>query len=78
MPALAQPDEVVETELTIVGAGVAGVLAAKECIKRNMPFFVVDRNQEIGGVWNTLSNNHSSLQVRGAASLLGPPPCRCR
>jgi heterodisulfide reductase subunit A-like polyferredoxin len=58
------PDEVLETEILVVGGGICGILAAKECADRRWPYIVVDRNKELGGVWSTLANRHSYLQAR--------------
>lgn len=60
-----QPDEIVETEMTIVGGGISGILAAKMCGDRQWPYVLVERSEELGGVWNTLANNHSYLQASG-------------
>lgn len=59
----AAPDEYVETEFVIVGSGISGLLAAKQCRERQWPYIVIERNDEVGGVWSTLANNHSYLQV---------------
>ncbi|KAI7845562.1 hypothetical protein COHA_000852 [Chlorella ohadii] len=57
------PDEVMETEMAIVGGGICGILAAKMCGDRRWPYVLVERREELGGVWNTLANNHSYLQA---------------
>ena len=66
------PCEVVETDMAIVGGGICGILAAKMCGDRRWPYVVVERNEELGGVWGTLANKHSYLQARlgGAAGRL--------
>jgi cation diffusion facilitator CzcD-associated flavoprotein CzcO len=61
----AAPDEELRTEFVIVGGGICGILAAKQCSDRQWPYLVIERNAELGGVWGTLANNHSYLQVRG-------------
>ena len=72
----AKPDEVLDTEVTIVGGGICGILAAKQCTDRRWPYVVVDRNDELGGVWGTLANSHSFLQVReGGGGRAGDRPC---
>ena len=72
----AKPDEVLDTEVTIVGGGICGILAAKQCTDRRWPYVVVDRNEELGGVWGTLANSHSFLQVReGGGGRAGDRPC---
>jgi heterodisulfide reductase subunit A-like polyferredoxin len=57
------PDEFIETEFVIVGGGICGILAAKQCSKRQWPYVMIERNPELGGVWSTLANRHSYLQV---------------
>lgn len=37
----APPDELVETELVIVGGGICGILAAKQCCERQWPYVVI-------------------------------------
>ena len=71
----APPHEVVEIEVTIVGAGICGILAAKHCADRQWPYLVVDRNDELTGVWSTLANKHSSLQARQCALPACLPAC---
>jgi len=62
-----------ETDGAIVGGGVWGTRAAKMCGDRRWPYVLVERREELGGVWNTLANNHSYLQasVVNARRLLG-------
>ena len=57
------PDEILKTEIVVVGGGICGILAAKHCSDRRWPYIVVDRNEELGGVWGTLANRHSYLQA---------------
>ncbi|PRW20755.1 FAD NAD(P)-binding domain-containing [Chlorella sorokiniana] len=44
-------DEVVETEMTIVGGGICGILAAKMCGDRQWPYVLVERSEELGGAY---------------------------
>jgi cation diffusion facilitator CzcD-associated flavoprotein CzcO len=53
----------------VVGGGVCGVLAGQRCAAKGMSFRLVDAGEDFGGVWRTLANTHSQLQV-GAE-----PPC---
>ena len=46
----------------IIGAGVSGMLAAYECHKRGVEFFLLDQNDDIGGVWINGANKSSYLQ----------------
>ncbi|KAL4457342.1 hypothetical protein ABPG75_012207 [Micractinium tetrahymenae] len=60
---LPKPHESIEVEVAIIGAGICGLLGAKHCAKRGLPFIVLERGEELGGVWHTLANNHSCLQA---------------
>ena len=53
----------VETDVVIIGAGICGILAARECHDRGYPYVILDREDQFGGVWNTMANNYSYLQV---------------
>ena len=54
------------TEVAIVGGGICGVLAAQQCQKHGIPFRLVDKCGDFGGVWAFRANAHSHLQARGA------------
>lgn len=62
-----------------MGGGICGILAAKMCGDRRWPYVLVERSEELGGVWNTLANTHSYLQASGegresaAGATNGPP-----
>lgn len=53
-----------ETEMVIVGGGICGILAAKQCHDRGMKYVVVEKESKLGGVWHTMANGTSFLQVR--------------
>lgn len=53
----------VSTEMLIVGGGISGLLAAKNCAERGIPYLLVDREEILGGNWHSLSNNYSQLQA---------------
>jgi cation diffusion facilitator CzcD-associated flavoprotein CzcO len=48
----------------IIGGGICGLLAARGCTERKMPYVLVEKNAVLGGVWQTLANEYSHLQVR--------------
>ena len=50
-------------EVLVVGGGVCGVLAGQRCAAKGISFCVVDEGEDFGGVWCTLANTHSQLQV---------------
>jgi cation diffusion facilitator CzcD-associated flavoprotein CzcO len=52
-----------ETEMVIVGGGICGILAAKQCHDRGMKYVVIEKEAKLGGVWHTMANSTSFLQV---------------
>ena len=50
-------------DVAIIGGGVVGVVAAKRMLERVIAFTVIERQRDLGGVWHTHGNNHSTLQV---------------
>ena len=52
-----------ETEMVIVGGGICGILAAKQCHDRGMKYVVIEKEAKLGGVWHTMANGTSFLQV---------------
>jgi hypothetical protein len=52
-----------KTEMVIIGGGICGILAAKQCHDRGMKYVVVERESKLGGVWHTMANGTSFLQV---------------
>lgn len=55
--------KVEQTEMVIVGGGICGILAAKQCHDRGMKYVLVERTAELGGVWHTMANKTSFLQA---------------
>ena len=51
-------------EMCIVGGGISGLLAAQQALQRDIPYQLVDREEDLGGIWSTMSNNYSYLQAR--------------
>jgi len=51
------------TEMLIVGGGICGILAAKNCHDRGIKYILFERESCLGGNWHTLANTHSYLQV---------------
>ena len=58
--------QVQKTEMVIVGGGICGILAAKQCHDRGMKYVVIERENALGGVWHTMANDTSFLQASGA------------
>ena len=52
-----------QTDVLIVGGGICGVLAAQQCKERGIPFKLIERCGDFGGVWAFRANAHSHLQV---------------
>lgn len=52
-----------KVDVCIVGGGICGVLAAHGCIERGLSFVLLEKNSSLGGCWQTLANDHSTLQV---------------
>ncbi|KAK9828833.1 hypothetical protein WJX72_002308 [[Myrmecia] bisecta] len=50
-------------EIAILGGGICGVLAAQRCAEAGIPFHLLEREADFGGVWGTLANSHSHLQA---------------
>ena len=51
-------------DVVIVGGGLCGVLAAHRCHESNLSYCLVERQSDFGGVWASLANEHSHLQVK--------------
>lgn len=51
------------TEMLIVGGGICGILAAKNCVDSGIKYRLVEKESCLGGNWHTLANTHSYLQV---------------
>ena len=62
-PAAAAPAAVERVEMAIVGGGLCGVLAARNCATRGLSYRVVEREARLGGNWHTLANAYSHLQA---------------
>ena len=56
-------------EVLVVGGGVCGVLAGQRCAARGISFCIVDEGADFGGIWCTLANGHSQLQVGAKPTL---------
>ena len=51
-------------DLVIIGGGISGLLAAQQAKQRGISYILIDRADDLGGIWDTMSNNYSYLQVR--------------
>lgn len=79
MPPVTEP---VGRDVVIIGGGICGILAARECQKRGLTYAILEREPQLGGNWYTKANAHSYLQVTAGwvvhASLaggVGEAPC---
>ena len=52
-------------DVCIIGGGLCGVLAAHRCQHAGLTYCVIERQSDLGGVWASLANQHSHLQVSG-------------
>lgn len=52
------------TDMVIIGGGICGILAAKNCHDRGLKYKLIEREALLGGNWHLLANAHSYLQVR--------------
>ena len=59
-----------EVEMVIVGGGICGILAAKQCHDRGMKYVVIEREAKLGGVWHTMANATSFLQVSSLSNTI--------
>lgn len=53
-------------DVAILGGGLCGVLAGHRCFEEGLTYTIIERENDFGGVWGTLANNHSHLQVPGS------------
>ena len=53
-----------EVDILIVGGGLCGVLAAHRCDENALSYCLIERQSDFGGVWASLANEHSHLQVK--------------
>ena len=52
-------------DVCIIGGGLCGVLAAHRCQQAGLTYCVIEKENDLGGVWASLANQHSHLQVGG-------------
>ena len=50
-------------DVIICGGGLCGVLAGHRCALEGFTYKIIEKENDFGGVWNTLANEHSHLQV---------------
>ncbi len=51
----------------VIGAGIGGIGFAKQLEKAGIPVVVMDENSRLGGVWHSLANASSKLQIDSPA-----------
>ena len=68
-----RPDaEIVKTRIAIAGGGAAGLAAAEELGARNIPYYLCERAQALGGRWSTGAVEFDSPAVSFAAPRTRP------
>lgn len=50
-------------DVVVIGGGLCGVLAGQRCTMEGLSYTIVEKENDFGGVWGTLANKHSHLQV---------------
>ena len=55
-----------DVDVAIYGGGLCGVLAGHRCFMEGLTYRILEKEKDLGGVWQTLANNHSHLQVCSA------------
>lgn len=61
--AMCLPTQAQAVDVVIVGGGLCGVLAAHRCHTTDLTYCLIERQSDLGGVWASLANQHSQLQV---------------
>jgi hypothetical protein len=56
-----------ELPILIIGAGVSGLAAAAECMKRDHDVVILEKQEQIGGVWKSFGNTSSKLQSHSSS-----------
>ena len=59
-------------DVCIIGGGLCGVMAAHRCQHVGLTYCVIERQSDLGGVWASLANQHSHLQVGGHGTKIHP------
>ena len=57
-----------DTGIAIIGAGVCGVLAGHQCAEQGIEYCILERETQIGGVWDYRANSYSQLQVQAVVN----------
>ena len=53
-------------DVCIVGAGVSGMIAARECKKNKLNLCILEKNHKSGGIWTRAISQHTCLQIRSS------------
>lgn len=56
-----------KTDVLIVGGGITGLYAARECLKKGLQFVVVEQRDVFGGIWSQYANTTSQVNTSEAA-----------
>lgn len=52
-----------KVDMVIVGGGICGIIAARNCHERGITYRLVEREACLGGNWHLLANSYSHLQA---------------
>ena len=53
----------INLDVLIYGGGLCGALAGHRCVVEGLTYYIIEKESDFGGVWHTLANEHSHLQV---------------
>ncbi len=53
-----------QCDMVIIGGGICGLLAARQCRDMGLSYTLIEREKRLGGNWHTKANDHSFLQVQ--------------
>ena len=50
-------------KICIIGAGIAGIISAINCIKHNFDIVIIEKQSDYGGCWLNYATNETTLQT---------------
>ncbi len=65
-----------ETGVVIIGAGITGLYAADRLREAGIPFCVLEKQQQVGGIWSSYANTTSQVNTSECAYRLFEKPSR--
>jgi len=63
----AKPKKTSSLPILVIGAGVGGLSFARQLVLADLPVMIMEKGSDVGGVWNTLANTDSKLQIDSPA-----------